>query len=178
MRLREKLLFGGGAVILFLASITGYEIYKMHSWSEAQAVVSTIQKVCVYYRSTGRRSFTYKRPFCEDGDAAARLLAGGYKLRWEEALIRATYEAEPGKKVEAILRPRWTSAVFLRWGSVIDIRYSSRSPTEAEMVGKGEGILYFFFAMLLGLLVVVVLTVFLLISEESEQAKTEPATSA
>lgn len=171
MRLRDKLLFGGGAVILFLASITGYEIYKMHSWSEAQAVVSTIQKVCVYYRSTGRRSFTYKRPLCADGDAAARLLAGGYKLRWEEALVRAAYEAESGKKVEAILRPRWTSAVYLRWGSVIHIRYSSRSPTEAEMVGKGERIFYFFFAMLLGLLVVVVLTTLLFMTEDDEADK-------
>lgn len=112
MRLRDKLLFWGGSVILFLASITGYEIYKMHSWSEAQAVVSTIQKVCVYRKSTGRRSLTYRRPFCEDGDAAAMLLAGGYKLTWEEALIRATYEAEPGKKVEAILRSRGRALSF------------------------------------------------------------------
>lgn len=129
----------GIGIFLFIVGLAVYSTYKFFFWPHVQAVVTSVEPVCVYAKKSGRRSTTREYLSCDDGAEAARLVAHGYELRPDkQALLRAVYEVEPGRKTDATLRPRWESVASLRQGSVIQIRYSPDSPNEAELVTGAE----------------------------------------
>lgn len=161
----DRMLGGVISVILILAGLAIYNSYKYYFWPHVQAVVTSIEPICIYAKHSGRRRSTVKYLSCDaDSEAqAAGLIADGYKLgRDKKALVRALYEAEPGRQTPTILRPWWESVATLRPGSVIQIRYSPGSPNEAELVTGAQKVavvvLGFFLGALLLACVIGVLT--------------------
>lgn len=125
------------AVVFFLASLAAYTTYKYFTWSHVQAVVVSVEPICVYAKKIGRRSVMKEYLSCDaDSEAtAAGLIADGYKLRPDrEALVTAAYEISPGRQISATLRPWWNDVATVSPGSVIQIRFSPFSPLEPELV--------------------------------------------
>lgn len=142
--------------VLCLVGLIFYNSYKYLVWPHVPAVVTSVKPICVFAKKSGRRSTTRKYLSCgaESEAIAAGLIADGYKLEPDkEARVTAVYEAEPGRKASATLRPWWVEVTTLHPGSMIQIRYSPFSPNEAELVtGSGKAsvvILGFFLGALL-----------------------------
>ena len=140
--LLNRLLGLGIGTVALLICLGVYNSYKYLCWPQVQAVVTSIEPICVYTKKTGRRSRTKRRLSCNGGAEADKAVADGYKLqRYREALIRAAYEVEPGRETFAVLRPEWEDVASLRPGSVIQIRYSPISPNEAEMATRADKVI-------------------------------------
>lgn len=160
----------GVALMTVFACLIVYNTYKYFYWPHVQAVVISIEPICVHTKKTGRRSRSYRRPRCDDSDAAARLVADGYKFEWKEARIEAAYERELGGKASAILTPYWEGVSALRPGSVIPIRYSPFSPNKAELVTRTEKVPVVILGFFLGALALSCLLAFLTYEGDEEAA--------
>lgn len=165
---RMRRLFIG--IFLFFAGLAVYSTYKLIFWPHVQAVVTSIEPICVYSKKNGRRSTTTEYLGCNDGGKAVRLIADGYRLSPDkESFIEAIYEVEPGRKTRATLRPWWDYVDTLHPGSVIQIRYSSASPSEAELVTGAEKVVAVILGFFVGALLLACL-IGVLTYEGDEQA--------
>lgn len=128
------------AIVVCLVGLAVYSTYKFFIWPQVQAVVTSIEPICIYAKKTGRRSVTKRYLSCDavSEAEAVGLIAEGYKLWPKEALVEAVYEGLPGRKVPATLRPWWDDVSTLSPGSVVQIRYSPFTPHEAELITGGE----------------------------------------
>lgn len=138
--LRDRMVRLVVGVILFFIGLAVYNSYKYFFWSHTQAVVISVEPVCIYAKKDGRRSkVEYLGCGADSGATASGLVADGYKLQpSKQALIKAEYEAGVRGTSYATLRPWWESAKTLRPGSVIQIRYSPGMPDEAELITGAE----------------------------------------
>jgi hypothetical protein len=169
--LRDRMVGLVVGISLFLVGLAVYTTYKSFFWPHVQAVVISVEPVCVYVNREGRRPIRERLSCGADSEAAAaRLIAGGYKLeRDREALLTTVYEVEPGRKSNVTLRSWWSDVRTFGRGSVVWIRYPSGSPDEAELVTGAEKAAVVFLGFLLGALLLACL-IAVITYERDEQA--------
>lgn len=126
--------------LLLVTAYIGYDCYKDFVWPTTNAVINAIEVQCVYakqrvFRLVGPK---YHREYldCDDKDAAALLIADGYRKRGTSSDIWVVYRPEAGPEIRAIVDLWPVDAGFANVGRSLHVRYDPGRPNHVEFASE------------------------------------------